>query len=160
MTISVYALIPTLPDAGHIIEELRQRGFPRESISLLVPQRKAGDEPRAPAGGSLTQALRWLAGTTKTAIPGIGPVITSGSASTAWPSTTDQNDGFIGLLAGIGVPEEETYRIAGRVGEGDLFMAVDAVCSEDADEIKETLEAWGGIDVGIAAEHQIPVSGR
>src|SRR5580704_5650699 len=100
---SVFGIYSSRTSAENAISGLRENGFPRTDVSVLLPENlgtrelatdKSTKAPEgAAAGGSsgavIGGALGWLAGIGALAVPGLGPFIAAGPIMAA--------------LAGVGV---------------------------------------------------------
>ena len=101
-----------------LIKQLREAGFPGESISVLFPSR---DVPATSQAG-----LSLLAGAEALAIPGLGPFMATGpilatlSGAVAGVPVFDVMRGLVGM----GIPEAEAYRYEDHVKDGRILVSV------------------------------------
>jgi hypothetical protein len=144
---SVFGLYSSRTSTENAISDLRENGFPRTDVSVLLPENlgtrelatdKATKAPEgAVAGGSsgavIGGALGWLVGIGALAIPGLGPFLAAGPimAALAGVAVGGAVGGVTGALVGLGVPEYEAKRYEGRLQKGGVLLAVHCDTSEE-----------------------------
>lgn len=135
MAQTVVGVFGTHGAAVHAVEELRREGFRPEQISIFAPDpREApgyaeemgvrvvqGGAAGAATGGIIGGLSGWLVGLTGLLIPGAGLIVAAGPIAGALVGLMGGASvgGFIGMLAGLGLPRhaaEEYNRelVAGR----------------------------------------------
>lgn len=152
MAKTVVALFDTLEQAQRAAQDLIERGFVRDSISLVAGEpgyaagRYAGDEKRVAegtgagaGGGVLGGVIGMLPGLGALAIPGIGPVIAAGPLAAAIGSSFagaavgagigGAVGGLLGALVGVGVTGEDAGLYAEGVRRGGALIVI--VTSDD-----------------------------
>jgi rhodanese-related sulfurtransferase len=147
--------------ARDAIDALKNAGFDRDDISLLMPQRGDGrnvDDDKGEevakgagaglvTGGVLGGLAGWLVGVGALAIPGVGPFIAAGALGTALSGAV--MGGGIGAIAGalvrMGVPEDEAKYYEDEVRAGRSLVVVRA--GARVDEARRILRAYGARDV-------------
>jgi hypothetical protein len=150
------------------VKELKDSGFQREDISVLLPDKEASQRlsfeygTKAPEGiatGATTGALLggslgWLASIGALAIPGIGPLIAAGPivAALAGAGAAGTIGGFAGGLIGLGMPELEAKRYQTEVAKGGVLLAVQCFDVRFADTAKRILDATGARDVLVTGQ--------
>lgn len=162
-------------DAELALEELRDSGFPMNSISVIARNgdrngdiadvevndrvgNKADDGAAtgAIAGGTLGGLTGLLVGLGTLAIPGVGPIMLAGATATALATTAAGGaigaaaGGLIGALVGLGIPEERARVYNDRVSQGHYLVMVDGTEADirRAEVILNTrgIEEWGVYD--------------
>lgn len=150
------------------VEGLKAAGFPRASISVLLPEiggsrdfacEKDAKAPEGTAADEETRALirtalEWLDPTGSWAIPGFGLFIAVGPIMTALAGVNANGavDGITGGLIGMGIPEYEAKRYEGRVMKGGILLSVRTDSSEHAARAMEILEQTGAQDISSTEE--------
>jgi uncharacterized membrane protein len=66
--------------------------------------------------------------------------------------------GLTGALVGLGIPEYEARRYAGKVQRGQVLLSVHVAGSEERARAREILEANGAADVGTGGEARPPTT--
>ena len=127
--------------AREAIMALKDAGFSRDDISVLMPDReKAGELARETgtnkvgegaatglvAGGVLGGLAGWLAGVGAIAIPGVGPFLAAGALGTALAGAAAGGGvgAIAGALVGIGLPDEEAKYYENEVRAGRTLVVV------------------------------------
>src|SRR5689334_1391868 len=153
---AVFCIAKSEEQACRIVDNLKAAGFSNNDISVLFPDKwgtkdfihekhtKApeGAATGAGAGGILGGALGWLAGIGSLAIPGLGPFVAAGPimAALSGVAVGAAVGGFTGMLIGLGIPEYEAKRYAGKVKEGNILISVHTEDSARRKHAKEILE--------------------
>ena len=89
---AVYGIVQTTTDAEVLVLRLKEAGFTRDDISVLLPDKQGTKDfahekntkaPEGAAAGGLAglgvgATVGWLAGIGTLAIPGVGPLIAAG----------------------------------------------------------------------------------
>ena len=165
---SVFGIYSSRTSAENAISGLRENGFPRTDVSVLLPENlgtrelatdKSTKAPEgAAAGGSsgavIGGALGWLAGIGALAVPGLGPFIAAGPIMAAWAGVGVGGavGGITGALVGFGIPEYEAKRYEGRLQKGGVLMAVHCDTSDEIKLAKEVLKRTGAEDISSQRE--------
>jgi hypothetical protein len=165
---SVFGIYSTRTSAENAISDLRQSGFPRSHVSVLLPENlgtrelatdKATKAPEgATAGGSsgavIGGTVGWLVGIGALAIPGLGPFIAAGPimAALAGIGVGGAVGGVTGALVGFGIPEYEAKRYEGRLQKGGVLLAVHCDTSDEIKLAKEVLLRTGAEDISSQRE--------
>jgi hypothetical protein len=150
------------------VRELKDSGFEREDISVLLPDKEASQRlsfeysTKAPEGiatGATTGALLggslgWLASIGALAIPGIGPLIAAGPivAALAGAGAAGTIAGLAGGLIGLGMPELEAKRYQAELAKGGVLLAVQCSDTRFADTAKRILDRTGARDVLVTGQ--------
>lgn len=169
MSTSVYALLTNTPDAHRIVEELRQRGYRSDDISLLFSAKQTtrdfayGTHTRAidgvptglAAGGG---SLGWLMGIGRLAIPGVGLFVAAGPIMVALSGAVlgSAAGGIASALIGMGIPDDEAQRFAGRIRAGNILISVSSDEGPEIAEIADVFSAWGATEIATAHEAPVP----
>lgn len=164
----VYCIAKTRQQVETIVEQLRILGFSNDDISVLLPNRSGTRDfaheqhTKAPEGASAGGAagmgigaiLGWLAGIGSIAIPGAGPFIAAGPimAALGGAAVGGATGGIIGALVGMGIPEYEAKRYAGKLQSGNILVSVHTDDAEERSRAKKIFEQNGGEDIGVGAE--------
>ena len=174
MSTSLYALLSNTPDACLIVEELRQRGYRSDDISLLFPDKQTnhdfsdGTHLRAtdgvpnglPNGGVVGGSLGWLTGVGSLAIPGVGPFIAAGPIMMLLSRSVRgaAMGGIATVLSEMGITDSDAKRLEGKVREGNVLILVTSDEGAEIAEILDVFSAWGAIDMSSTRETPVPVS--
>jgi len=166
--VSVYGLYSDRPGVEEAVESLKQAGFRKTDISVLLPEnvgsKNFGHEKNTNApegviagGGSgavIGGALGWVAGIGLLAIPGIGPFIAAGPIMglLAGVGVGGTVGSIVGALLGMGFPEYEAKRFEGRIKQGGILLSVHCDNSEWVKRAQHILTNTGASDVASAAE--------
>ena len=150
------------------VRELKDAGFDREDISVLVPDKEASQKlsfeysTKAPEGiatGATTGALLggslgWLASIGALAIPGIGPLVAAGPivAALAGAGAAGTIGGLTGGLIGLGMPELEAKRYQAELAKGGVLLAVQCSDARFAEAAKRILDRTGARDVLVTGQ--------
>ncbi len=156
---SVFGIYLTRNEVESAVSALRDAGFSRSDISVLLPESRGSQElatdksTKAPegaavgvgSGAAVGGALGWLVGVGALAIPGAGPVIAAGPivATLAGIGVGGALGGFAGVLIGVGIPEYEAKRYEGRILKGGILVAVHCDTSEEVRRAKGIMEITG-----------------
>lgn len=154
--------------AGHamastILGNLQTAGFTPNDVSVLYPDTSTshdfahemhskmpeGATAGASTGGILGGALGWLAGIGSLAIPGVGPIIAAGPilgilSGAAIGATVG---GVAGGLIGLGIPEVEAKRYAGKLRDERILISVHALNSGRVNSAKRIFRDAGADDI-------------
>lgn len=169
---AVIGLVQSQAEAESTVNRLRNDGFSNNDVSVLFPD-KAGTRDfahekntKAPegaiagvgAGGVIGGTLGLLAGIGTLAIPGLGPFIAAGPimAALSGAAAGATAGGIAGALIGLGIPEVEAKRYAGKVRDGNILISVHVENGEEASRAKKILESTGAQDVATAGEARVP----
>ena len=142
MNKKIVGVFYTEHEASRAIEDLKDRGFLTEDISVIARNKQDVDAindetgTKAPegmasgaaTGGILGGVTGLLAGIGALAIPGIGPIIAAGpiAATLAGAAVGAGTGGLVGGLIGLGIPEDEAESYDNYVDEGRILVMVDA----------------------------------
>lgn len=173
---SVFCLARDEGEACRIIEDLRTAGFSGNDISVLLPDKggtkdfaveKGTKAPEgavtgAGTGGVLGGALGFLVGAGALAIPGLGPFLAAGPimAALSGAAVGAAAGGLVGAMVGMGIPEYEAKRYAGKLKEGRILMSVHAEDGEQTRQAKQIFERHDAEDIATASEESVKDSER
>jgi hypothetical protein len=165
---AVFGIYTTVAHADQATDSLVKAGFNPATISALLPEnlgsRQLGTEKstKAPEGATvgagsgalLGGALGLLAGIGALAIPGVGPLIAAGPimATLAGMGAGGAVGGFAGALIGLGLPEYEAKRYAGRIEKGAILLSVHCDTSEQIKRAKEVMKNTDAEDISSTGE--------
>lgn len=166
---TIVALFESQADAEQAIRDLKDAGFPRDSIGVVLRDPAYGHGPVHPSdigplpgetatagavgGGILGGVVGLLAGVGALALPGIGPVIAGGVlvSSLTGAGLGAAAGGVLGALIGLGIPDEEARYFEEGVRRGSVLVAVDP--GDRGDAARDILRfSRGDLGVGISAE--------
>src|SRR3954469_4033872 len=161
--VAVFGIYKTAGTAEAAVDHLLAKGFPNESISVLLPDDEStrafahekstkapeGTTTGAVTGGAVGGTLGLLAGIGALAIPGLGPFIAAGPimGALAGAGTGGVVGGLIGALVGMGIPEYEAKRYEGMVKDGGILLSVHCDNSDWTKRAKDILEQTGARDI-------------
>jgi uncharacterized membrane protein len=159
MAKTVVGLFESVSQAERVVQDLVDKGFRHEDISVMAHRE---DEAVAPAetegtsgaaigagtGAVVGGGLGLLAGLGMLAIPGIGPVLAAGPlvATLVGAGAGAVAGGLIGALVDVGIPEEEAEYYAEGVRRGGTLVVVRA---EEArvDYAVDLMTSHGAVDI-------------
>jgi hypothetical protein len=163
MTTFVLCLASSHQKATAILSDLQTAGFTPNDVSVLYPETSTthdfahevhskmpeGATAGASTGGLLGGALGWLAGIGTLAIPGVGPIIAAGPilgilSGAAIGATVG---GVAGGLIGLGIPEVEAKRYAGKLRDERILISVKAINSGRVNSAKKVFRDAGADDI-------------
>lgn len=156
-------LFPTYETAENALRLLRASNFSMSQVSVIAKDiaaksdlmhdnspigetnvRTLEEETRvdegakvgATTGGAIGGLTGLLVGLGALAIPGVGPVMLAGAATTAIASALTGSaigaaaGGLLGGLIGLGIPEEQAQRYSDSVGRGEYLLIIDGTPEE------------------------------
>jgi hypothetical protein len=169
---SVVCLVPDAMRAESLATALRREGFAGEDISVLFADRSGpadfahqnmtkapeGAAAGASAGGALGGALGWLAGIGTLAIPGAGAFIAAGPimAALSGAAVGAAVGGVAGSLIGMGIPEFEAKHYEGKLGGGNVLLAVRVADEQEARSAKQIAERHGAESISTVRDAAVP----
>jgi hypothetical protein len=165
MSRTVYCLVDAGASAESVVEQLKDRGFSSQDISVIMPD-PSGSKFLAPeltskapegavagagTGGVIGGVLGWLTGIGALALPGFGPLLAAGPlmATLAGAAAGSAVGGLAGALIGLGIPESDVNRFVGRVQEGCAFIAVRVDDGETSSRARNVFESSGATEVSV-----------
>jgi len=165
---SVYGIYSSRVHVETSVEELKTAGYRNTDISVLFPHNEGskdfaiknstkmpeGAVVGAGTGVVLGGALGWLAGIGSLAIPGVGPFIAAGPimAALAGATVVGAVAGLTGALIGMGIPEYEAKRYAGRLEKGGILLSVHCSNGDEVKKANEILVRTHAADVSTGGE--------
>ncbi len=140
------ALFDTLDSARDALDDLDRRGFPHETIGLVMKEppgessggevRKLSDQEAAVAkgfgaGAGIGGIAGLLIGISGFAVPGVGAVIAAGpiAAALAGISLGATTGGVFGAIRNLGVAEEKARNYEAGIRRGGVVVTIE---TEDA----------------------------
>ena len=171
--LSVYGIVPNRKIAEETVQELIDRGIPKDDISFLFAHEESFHvmekddsshdiHTKAPegavagitAGGILGGALGLLIGMGALAIPGAAPFILAGPiiSTLSGIGAGGTVGGIIGALTGMEIPEREAKELQDKIAEGAVVIAIFAPTEIVANTAEEILINHGADDVNISSE--------
>lgn len=168
---TIAGLFDTYQEAEKAVNELDSLGIAREHISVIardpvMRERVIGAEDQAAAEGAGAGALGGtaigglgglLVGLSAITVPGLGPIITTGTIITALGSTAAgagigaAAGGIIGALTGAGIPEEEAQVYAESVRRGGILLTVE-VAEDRSSAVLDALNKANAVDIAARRE--------
>ena len=168
MAKAVFCIADSVTQAGTIVERLKDAGFSRDDISVLLPDKSGTKDfahkhaTKAPEGAAvgagsgavLGGALGWLAGIGSLAIPGLGPFIAAGPllAALSGAAVGGTVGGVTGALVGLGIPEFEAKKYEGKLRDGNVLISVHSENHDEVKRAKEIFESCNAHDISTAGE--------
>lgn len=166
MADSIFCVAASHAQAAEILENLKAAGISSDDISALWPDRTGvqyfgherhskapeGAAAGASTGGIIAGALGWLAGVGALAIPGAGPFIAAVPIMTALSAAAvgAALGGISGALIGMGIPEYEARRYAGKIKEGNVLISVHSEDRQKLARARDVFERCGAHDISSA----------
>lgn len=157
-------LFNTYQDAEQALRELQNIGIPREQISIIardevLRERVLGEESQAQhvgagaVGGTAVGGLGGLLiGLSAITIPGLGPIVTTGTILTAIGSTAAgagigaATGGIIGALTSAGIPEMDAHVYAESIRRSNIVVTAEAQ-EEQAQQVQQAFDRAHAVDV-------------
>lgn len=168
---AVFGIVDSRATTETIVDRLRVAGFAGDEISVLMPDTSGTKDfahehaTKAPegatagvsAGGLTGGALGYLAGIGALTIPGVGALVAAGPifAALSGAAVGGAVGGITGALVGMGIPEFEAKRYAGKVKEGRILISVHTKNKDQRQTAKAVLNEAGARDVSTAGETDI-----
>ncbi|MBZ0157313.1 MAG: general stress protein [Alphaproteobacteria bacterium] len=165
---SVFGIYPDRASAEEAVDALRRAGFRNTDVSILFAENEGSKDlalekhtkaPEGAAAGAVSGAviggaLGWLAGIGALAIPGVGPFVAAGPIVSllAGIGLGGAIGELAGALIGIGIPEYEAKRYAGRIRKGGVLLSVHSDNDDWTKNAKKILEQTGAEDISSAGE--------
>lgn len=146
--VPIFAAYRDLETAAEVVEKLAGAGVPQSHISILVPEntnlipKVRAAVPEGAVVGTVAGALLAGLGVAATlALPGVG-VLAAGPilALVEGSALGAIGGGFIGSLAGIGVPENQAKQYAEALLEDGVVLCVNHDDDEMAWRVRSILE--------------------
>ena len=141
------------------VDAITRRGYPRESISVLMSESTRSKEfgiqtgTHAAAGAGIGGAVGGTVGAvlaaiaavgTTLAVPGLGLVIAGPiAAALAGAGAGAATGGLVGVLVGAGIPEHRAKAYDADVREGGILVGVEAGSDKDVQELEDLMEDIG-----------------
>ncbi len=162
---AVFCTVDDRSKAISIVERLRENGFRKSEISVIVAHDDANGEiaiegsTKAPEGAStgagggllLGGALGWMVGIGALAIPGLGPFIAAGPimAALGGAALGGTVGGIAGGLIGMGFSEYEAKQYEAHVKAGHSLISVTASSDEEVDRAKEIYNDFDAENISV-----------
>lgn len=164
----VVGLFESYEDANDAVIELGNSGYTKDQIDIMVRENVVKDKLQnqtvekdvgegtvsgARAGALVGGIAGTILGVGALLIPGVGPVITLGTLSTAIGSAAvgagvgAAGGGVLGSLTGLGLPKEEAEVYAEGVKRGGILVVVDAT---ERDTVEEIFHSHNAVNVQSA----------
>jgi len=128
---TVVGVFKDADQARRAVAELRQAGFPQDSISMVMRSNESGvlepnvmkDAEIGAAAGGIGGALFAFAAV---AVPGLGPIMAIGPilGALGGASLGAVTGGLAGVLTNTGVPQEKAHDYAESIRRGDAIVTV------------------------------------
>lgn len=165
---SVFGLFHTQVELESAIMQLKQQGFERDDISVVMPRNDFAqniaheNETKAPEGASigatsglvLGGTLGWLVGAGVLAVTGLGPLVAAGPllAALAGASVGGALGGIGGALVGLGIPEYEAKKYESAIKDGGTLIAVHVETESEEERAKSILKNFGAKDISAVTD--------
>jgi len=172
---AVFCIATSESQAQDIVNQLKGAGFPSQDISVLFPDRSGnrdfvheqhskgpeGTVAGVSTGGIAGAAVGWMVAVGALAIPGVGPFIAAGPimAALAGAAAGAALGGVVGALIGMGIPEYEAKRYAGKIKDGNILLSVHTESSAEVEIVKEIFRTAGAEDVTATGETAVAPGG-
>ncbi|HHY33506.1 MAG TPA: Spo0E family sporulation regulatory protein-aspartic acid phosphatase [Firmicutes bacterium] len=160
---SVIGTFDSRDKAERAVQELKQKGFGDDKVSIVAKEdrMKGGDRGEGGltmrgggddltggtlTGGAIGGAAGILAGLGALAIPGIGPIVAAGPIAAGLTGAV--TGGIVGGLVDLGIPEERGRYYESKVKEGKILAVVKAD-DNTVDDAKNVLAKFGASDIEI-----------
>jgi hypothetical protein len=172
MTTFVLCLASNHRVATTILDDLKAADFAPHDVSVLYPDPATSQDfvkemnrtmpevatAAAPAGGILGGALGWLVVIGALAIPGVGPIIAAGPilAVLSGAARGAAFAGVAGGLIGLGVPEIEAKRYAGKLGDERILIVVASTNIDRVSRVKKIFRNAGADDIEVVTGTTVP----
>ena len=166
---SVYGIYASRSQVEMGVDQFKMAGYRNTDLSVLFPHNDGSKEfavknsTKLPEGAAVGAgsgavvggALGWLAGIGALAIPGVGPFIAAGPIMAALAGATVGGTvaGLAGALIGMGIPEYEAKRYAGRLEKGGILLSVHCSNSDEITKAKDILKRTAAEDISSGGEH-------
>jgi hypothetical protein len=165
---AVFGIFSDRASVESAIDALKAAGYRNTDISVMFSEnpgtkdfahRKATKAPEGAAAGAgsgavLGGTLGWLVSIGAIAIPGMGMLMAAGPiiAALAGAGAGGAVGGLTGAFIGLGIPEYEAKRYAGRLRKGGILLSVHSDNSDWTTRTKGILEKTGAQHVSSTSE--------
>jgi uncharacterized membrane protein len=167
---SVFGVFETKDDMDAAVDKLREQGFTREDISVIIPDKlntsthnhhphilhngKEGASAGVATGAVLGGTLGWLIGIGAFSVTGIGPFIAAGPvlAAITGMGIGGTVGGISGALIGYGIPEMEAKKIEDKIHDGGILLSIHCNDSDWMNRAKKLLEVSGAQEIASTFE--------
>ncbi|HHV62315.1 MAG TPA: hypothetical protein GXX51_06725 [Firmicutes bacterium] len=160
---TVIGVFDARDQAEKAINEMRNKGFDKNEISIVAKdQRGTGEGGRGEGGltmmaeddladgtvtgGAIGGAAGLLAGIGALAIPGIGPIVAAGPIAAALTGAV--TGGLVGGLVDMGIPEQRSEFYENQVKQGRILTVIKAD-QKKVDDAARILRQNGATDVEV-----------
>jgi hypothetical protein len=164
----VFGIFHTHKQVERGVEDLTSAGFRGDAIAVLLPDRDNSRDfaheknTKAPegatagvtVGGMIGGTLGLLAAIGFLVIPELDPFLAAGPVVTtlAGMGAGGAAGGMIGALVGMGMPEYEAKRFAGRIKDGGILFSVHCETAKEVERAKELLKQTGAQGIASSTE--------
>ena len=171
---SVFGIYPDRPSAEEAVDTLCAAGFRHADVSILSQENQGTKDfahernTKAPEGmvagviigGVIGGVLGWFVGSGGLFIPHLEPLSAAGPvvAALAGVGAVGLVGGIIASLAGMGVPEYEAKRFAGRIKCGGALLSVHCDDRDWVRRAKHLMRDTGAEGIGSEAESRADFS--
>lgn len=156
------ALFKDWSDAENAYQELLDRGFTRDQISVLMSEdtrtRYSGTETElgskaaeglgagAAVGGTVGAIIGAIAAIgTSVVIPGLGLIVAGPlAAALAGAGAGGATGGLVGALIGAGIPEETVQHYESGLKEGGIVLGFQPRTADEANEVEKVWQSYNG----------------
>lgn len=160
------ALFRSRNDAENAYQELLDRGYTRDDVSVLMSEESRtnyygtdadnetalgnkaaeGTGVGAAVGGTLGAVIAAIAAIgTSIALPGLGLIVAGPiAAAFAGAGAGGLTGGLIGALVGSGIPEETARSYETGLREGGIVLGFRPRTAAEADEVKNVWQSYNG----------------
>jgi hypothetical protein len=168
---AVFCIAQNIDQTESIVNDLKAAGFSRNDISVLFTDKSTTKDfayekhTKAPEGAAVGgvvgigtgAVLGWLAGIGSLAIPGVGPFIAAGPimAALSVAAVGAAAGSITGALIGLGIPEYEAKRYAGKVKGGSALISVHTADNDARNKVKEIFEHAKAEDISSTEESSV-----
>ena len=165
---AVFGIYPSRLEMEEAVDRLRRAGFRSTDVSALLQDNQGTKDfaheksTKAPEGASVGLivgvivggVLGWMAGIGALTMPRLTTLTAAGPilAALAGIGAFGVLGAIIGALAGLGIPEYEARRYAGRIRNGGVLVSVHCDSHEWVRKAKEVMEHAGGQKIAAEAE--------
>lgn len=144
---AVICVFPNHAEAEQAVTQLKGAGYSRDTISVLLARREstlADPRPKVRVEGVIGLL----------AIPKLGAFVAAGPLMARWTNvgSGDAEDGIVGPLIEVGVPELEARHYGGRVEAGNILVSVHVEGRPEMRDAERLLHGVGGQHICCAAE--------
>ena len=157
----VVCVAGTMNVAERVVGELRNAGFSRADVSVLLPVREAKGDGHGDGHAEQNDAEALVGGaglarsSSSLAYPGVAPFTAAGPILDALARLDPKTDPLFHAMSEMGIPEVEAKRYEAKLEEGNILISIHTSNSEERAVARRIFERAGGDFISYTTEKVI-----